>query len=64
VTIRLLLVLTYALAAQVLFIWSLVDARRRRTLILYAIWFALLEIGQVLNAIAVHTGAFPLWNNK
>lgn len=63
-TIRLFLVLTYSLAALVLFVWSLVDARRRQTLMLYAIWFALLDIGQVLSAVAIHTGAFPLWNNK
>jgi hypothetical protein len=63
-TVRLIAVLGNSLIALVLFFWSLLDAKRRRTLICYAIWFELMSISFILGAIAIHTGAYPLWNNK
>lgn len=63
-TLRLCMVLVNTALAYVLFLWSLVDNERRRTLITYAIWFELASIAQILGAIAIHVGAYPLWNNK
>jgi hypothetical protein len=63
-TFRLVAVLGNSLIAIVLFTWSLVDPKRRQTLICYAIWFELVSLVFVIGAIAIHTGAYPLWNNK
>jgi hypothetical protein len=63
-TVRLVGVLGNSLIALLLFLWSLVDSERRQTLVTYAIWFELMSIGFTLGAIAIHTGAYPLWNNK
>jgi len=63
-TLRLILVLGNDLIAFVLFWWSLFDSKRRRTLITYAIWFQLASLGHTVAAIALHVGAYPLWNNK
>lgn len=63
-TVRLFMVLTYSLIGWGLFTWSLIDGKRRSTLITYAIWFELLSIVKILGAIALHVGAYPLWNNR
>ena len=65
-TTRLFFVLAYMTAETVFFIWALVtqDEQKRQTRLLFAIYFALCVIGKELGAIAIHTGAYPLWNNK
>lgn len=65
-TIRLVTVLVNGLLAMILFFMALAasDEQKKQTRLLYAIWFALAEIVQILGAIAHHTGAYPLWNNK
>lgn len=63
---RLFMFLTYSLLDMLFFVAALAtkDQQKRQTRILFAIWFALGAIAQVLNAVAIHTGAFPLWNNR
>lgn len=65
-TMRLFFVLAYSLASACFFIAAIAtsDAQKRQTRLLLAIYFALCEIGKILAAVAIHTGAFPLWNNK
>jgi hypothetical protein len=63
-TMRLLFVIVNDLLSYGLIMWSLVDSKRRQTLVAYAIWFQLMSIGLTLGAIAIHVGAYPLWNNK
>lgn len=63
-TLRLFMVLSCSFVAMSLFFWSLFDGKRRQLLITYAIWFELASIVYILGAIAIHTGAYPLWNNK
>lgn len=65
-TLRLFMVTVYMLAEAGFFIAALVakDEQKRQTRLLFAIYFALYVLGKEIAAIAIHTGAFPLWNNK
>lgn len=65
-TLRLFMVTVYMLAEAGFFIAALVtkDEQKRQTRLLFAIYFALCVLGKEIAAIAIHTGAFPLWNNK
>lgn len=65
-TTRLLFILVYSLLESIFFIWAFTtkDEQKKQTRLLYAIYFALCVIGKELAAVAIHTGAYPLWNNK
>lgn len=65
-TTRLFFVLLYSLLGLVFFVWAIAtkDEQKKQTRLLYAIIFILFEIAKILGAIAIHTGAYPLWNNK
>lgn len=65
-TIRLFLVIVYMLAEFGFVIAALAtsDEQKRQTRMLFAIYFALCVLSKEIAAIAIHTGAFPLWNNK
>lgn len=65
-TVRLFMVMVYMLAEAGFFISALVakDEQKRQTRLLFAIYFALCVLSKEIAAIAIHTGAFPLWNNK
>lgn len=65
-TLRLLFVIVYSIADITFFLMALFakDEQKRQTRLLFAIYFALCVIGKELAAVAIHTGAFPLWNNK
>lgn len=65
-TMRLFFVLAYSIAESVFFLWALFtpDEQKRQTRLLFAIYFALCVIGKEIGAIAIHVGAYPLWNNK
>lgn len=65
-TLRLFFVLVYSIADAVFFFWALFtkDEQKKQTRLLFAIYFALCVIGKELAAVAIHTGAFPLWNNR
>lgn len=65
-TIRLFFVMVYMLAEAGFFIAALAtpDEQKRQTRLLFAIYFALCVIGKELAAVAIHTGAYPLWNNR
>lgn len=65
-TLRLFMLLAYW-ALELGFVTAALstsDTQKRQTRMLFAIWFSLLGIGKILGAIAIHTGAYPLWNNK
>lgn len=65
-TLRLFFVIVYWLADAGFFLAALAtnDQQKRQTRLLFAIYFALCAISKEIAAIAIHTGAFPLWNNK
>lgn len=65
-TMRLFMVMVYMLAELGFLISALLakDEQKRQTRMLFAIYFALCVLGKEIAAIAIHTGAFPLWNNK
>lgn len=65
-TPRLFMILVYMLIEAGFFLAALMtkDEQKRQTRLLFAIYFALCVIGKEIGAIAIHTGAFPLWNNK
>lgn len=65
-TVRLFMVMVYMLAEAGFFISALAtkDEQKRQTRLLFAIYFALCVLSKEIAAIAIHTGAFPLWNNK
>lgn len=65
-TLRLFFVIVYSLADSLFFFWAITtkDEQKRQTRLLFAIYFALCVISKELAAVAIHTGAFPLWSNK
>lgn len=65
-TLRLFLIAIEMLADIGFFLAALAakDNEKRQTRLLFAIYFAICVIGHEIGAIAIHVGAFPLWNNK
>lgn len=65
-TLRLFLVIVYMLIEAGFFLAAIAtkDEQKRQTRLLFAIYFALCVMSKEIAAIAIHTGAFPLWNNR
>lgn len=65
-TMRLFLVIVYMLIEAGFFLAAIAtkNEQKRQTRLLFAIYFALCVLGKEIAAIAIHTGAFPLWNNR